>query len=108
MRGHVFVDSKTRYYGLVTMAAKNEYRREEIRRCVLHVYLTFLRRNRWTRLSRENVSSTNASMLDLNSTMQINCLHFLKDNPRFECIQKKSTKLRDFVREIESKNYFSL
>lgn len=37
MRGHVFVDSKTRYYGLVTMAAKNEYRREEIRRCVLHV-----------------------------------------------------------------------
>lgn len=28
MRGHVFVDSKTRYYGLVTTPAKNEYRRE--------------------------------------------------------------------------------
>lgn len=48
------------------------------------------------------VSSTNPSMLDLNSTMQINYLRFLKDNPRFECIYtEKSTKLRDFVREIE-------
>lgn len=39
MRGHVFVDSKTRYYGLVTTPAKNEYRREGVlHRCVLHVY----------------------------------------------------------------------
>lgn len=38
MRGHVFVDSKTRYYGLVTTPAKNEYRREEVIPCVLYVY----------------------------------------------------------------------
>lgn len=30
MRGHVFVDNKTRYYGLVTTPANNEYRREEV------------------------------------------------------------------------------
>lgn len=30
MRGHVFVDSKTRYYGLVTTPAKNEYWKEEV------------------------------------------------------------------------------
>lgn len=59
MRGHVFVDSKTRYYGLVTTPANNEYRREEVIRgvyytCIMYSAISWLccRNRRIIRLLR--------------------------------------------------------